>query len=378
MILSVITVAQSALFEALYESGETGLVGTVQVAIIDNDGNVVYGPTINGITENMVGLNPTGVYTGELTAPADLGQFTIVWSRDGSFDPITVSIEDLIVLTPQDASASLPPIETSDGSPLYGPCASWTDVDDIAACCTLPETSNNFELINVLAAAGASATQLLYELSGRQFSGLCQRKVRPCRTGCTCDYQILSRGHVINWGGDSWYCEGTPCGCRALSRVKLSGYPVRRIIEVKIDGVVVDPGDYRLDERRYLTAMNGTIWPGCQRLDLDDTETGTFSVSYTYGQTPPQLALSAASALACEIYKQCAGEDCALPTGTTRVTRQGITIERTFFQRDLATGVWRTGMPVVDGFLNAINPHGLMRRPTFWAPGQRYARGEGI
>ncbi len=372
----------SALFEAVLEAAITGLVGSVEVAIIDNDGNVVVGPTALGITENSVGGTPTGVYTAELTAPATNGQYTIVWSRDGTFAPNTVSVEDLVV-GPITGGATLPPITVDGEGALYGPCSAWVTTEEIDACCSLPEASNPFELIVALEQAATSASQLLWLLSGRQFSGLCERKVRPCRTGCACDYQVLSRGHVIYWGGDSWYCEGNPCGCRALSRVKLSGYPVRTIEEVKIDGILVDPSEYRLDERRYLTRMNGSLWPSCQQLDLDDTESGTFSITYQYGQTPPQIAKDAAAQLSCEIWKACASAngldvgECVLPTGATRITRQGITIERTFFQQD-ENGVWRTGMPFVDGFLNAINPRGLQRSPTFWAPGRRYARGEGV
>jgi hypothetical protein len=160
--------------------------------------------------------------------------------------------------------------------------------------------------------------------------------------------------------------------------VKLSGYPVRRIDEVKIDGAIIAESEYRLDERRYLTRKNNGLWPSCQDMSVDDTESGSFSITYSYGIDPPQIGRDAASQLACEIYKACSGEECALPSGVTRVTRQGITMERTFFQRDLATGAWRTGMPFVDAFLNASNPHGILRSPTFWAPGPRYARGEGV
>jgi hypothetical protein len=34
-------------------------------------------------------------------------------------------------------------------------------------------------------------------------------------------------------------------------------------------------------------------------------------------------------------------------------------------------GEWRTGMALVDAFLQAYNPRGIQRRPTFWAPGKR-------
>ena len=45
--------------------------------------------------------------------------------------------------------------------------------------------------------------------------------------------------------------------------------------------------------------------------------------------------MAAAAQLGCEIYKACSGAessgDCALPSGVTRVTRQGITIEKLAF-----------------------------------------------
>jgi hypothetical protein len=169
--------------------------------------------------------------------------------------------------------------------------------------------------------------------------------------------------------------------------VKLSGYPVREISEVKIDGDVVAPDTYRLDERRYITRVRPTAesdvlaWPGCQDLTLPDTQEGTFSITYTYGQDPPAAAISAAAQLGCELYKACdVSLSCALPTGTVRIVRQGITIERqAFMSWAFREGRWNTGLSLVDAYLNAYNSAGLQRRPTFWGPGamHRYARPAG-
>lgn len=362
-------VAASASFEAVYESSQDGLVGTLEVSIIDNIGNVVFGPTTAGISEQTIDGSSSGVYTALLTAPADFGQYTIVWSFDGTYDPYTVTVESLTVTS---VGAILPPIGDEGEDPIYGPCSAWTTIDEIAACCTVEETSGDSELIAVLTNAATAASQILYDLSGRQFTGSCQRTVRPCATSCMCGVQVLSRGHLVGWSGDCW--SGTPCGCQPLSEVKLAGYPVRSITEVKIDGVALDPSEYRLDGYRHLVRLGGAKWPACQSLDLADTEEGTWSVTYVHGQIPPQMAQLAAQQLACEVYKSCQGLECALPMGATRITRQGITIERTFFALDSATGVWRTGMPFVDGFLNAVNPSGLRRRPTFWGAGRKYPR----
>lgn len=374
----MITVAQSQSFEAVYESGESGLLPGLEVAIQDNTGTVVFGPSDPGIIELEIAGQPTGNYSVILTAPGDLGQYSILWSNDGSFDPNAGgATDDLVVLTAADAAGQLPPIPSDgDDGPLYGPCTSWVTTDEISDCCDLPESSNPDTLVPVLEMAAASASQLLFELSGRQFSGICQKTVRPCRTGCTCNWQILSRGHVVapEWRGDAWWCEGTPCGCSSVSRVKLSGYPVRDIVEVLIDGVSVDPGEYRLDERRFLIRMNGARWPACQDMSVANDEAGAFVVTYTHGQSPPRMGRDAAAQLACEIWKSCANVDgCALPAGARRITRQGITIDSTYFSRG-DDGAWRTGMPFVDAFLTAVNPHGIRRRPTFWAPGERYAR----
>ena len=153
------------------------------------------------------------------------------------------------------------------------------------------------------------------------------------------------------------------------------------ITEVKIDGVALSGDDFRLDENRYLTRLGGGSWPACQDMALEDTEEGTFSISYGYGASPPALGVSAAAQLACELYKACdvdagGSSTCALPKGTTRVTRQGITIERMAFTAwawTLDRG-WHTGLPLVDAFLSMTNPGRLQRRPVFWAPGKRYAR----
>jgi hypothetical protein len=245
-----------------------------------------------------------------------------------------------------------------------------------------------------MTAFAQEASELLFEFSGRLFSGACEQTVRPCAVG-PCGMQVLSRGHVIyGWeAGYWWFLDNQrSCGCEPLSTVRLSGYPVREIVEVKIDGVVVDPDTYRLDGRRNLVRLRDPVtgevlgWPSCQALDLPDTEPGTFSVTYRYGQDPPLVGVHAASQLGCEIYRSCNGEPCALPTGTTRVTRQGVVIEKMAFAawglqvpRAGTPGTWRTGIPMVDAFLGAYAPTGMRRRPVVWSPAShlRYAKKTG-
>lgn len=360
-------------FEAVFESGLTGLVPGLQLSITDNVGNTFLAATGVGITEQTIDANPnTGIYAATLTAPPTAGQYTLTWSTDGSFAEFTVTVEGLDVIAVGNIIPA-PGMPTTQG----GPCSMWADINDVADCCNL-EGADPAVIAPLLTSAMVAASEFLYFSSGKQFAGSCDRVVRPCKTDtCGCGYQVLSRGHLVGWNGDCW--SGYDCGCRPLSRVKLAGYATE-IVEVKIDGVVINPSEYRIDEHKWLTRMNGARWPRCQTLDLDDTEVGTFSVDYIYGKTPPESGRLAALALACEVYKSCSGsDDCNLPLGVTRVTRQGITIERTFLSQD-ANGIWRSGIAAVDIFLNTLNPAGIPRRGVFWSPSSRarYARPEGV
>lgn len=341
----------------------------MQVKIIDNDGAIMLGPTALNIAEDGV----SGVYIWNApTSPAAVGQYSIIWSGDGTFTPEGGMGVDELIIVAAGQIGTVPPISPPAAGGLgVGPCSAWTTSEDAAACCADVGT-----FVTLLDDSISAASQVLWELSGRRFAGLCSDTVRPCRVGCGCGgWQVLSRGHLVMPEGHWGYCEGSPCGCHDLSRVLLSGYPVREIIEVKIDGVVIAASEYRLDEERYLTRLNGDSWPSCARLDLPDTEDGTFSVVYTYGQSPPLLGSQAAGELACQIYLACLGDsDCKLPTGATRVVRQGITVERQTFSYDVANRAWRTGLQLVDLFLNTYNPTNLRRRPAFWGPGRRYAR----
>lgn len=354
------TVEPSASYEATLNLGTAGLVGTVGLRVIDNVGNTVEARSTADIIEDPAN---SGLYQATRTAPATPGAYSLVWD-DGDVPP-HYAIDDLLVSVEEIPELGPP------GAPAGGPCSDWLTDDDVAACCDVETTDSS-----IFADAREEAQALLFELSGRRYPGICQRTVRPCRTSCCCGWQVLSRGHLVQWRDDSWWCEEAPCGCSPQSKVPLSGYPVRAIAEVKIDGVVVNADTYALRRKRELVRMRDPAdpdtvltWPGCQNMDLADTEVGTFSITYLFGQAPPVDGVAAAAELACEIYKQCAGQECALPQGVTRVTRQGITIEKPAFAAwSRSPAGWSTGMSKVDGFLNARNRAGLQRRPTVYAP----------
>jgi hypothetical protein len=286
-------------------------------------------------------------------------------------------------------------VTDSTPGPVAGPCVSWVSSADVAECCSADVGSD----VAVFDQAAVAASMLLYELSGRRWAGLCTQTARPCLTPCG-GWANLAGFPSQAWGGGWgynalggwgwWSGEGSGlCGCQPLSAIDLPGYPAVQIEQVKIDGVVLDPVDtdgdptYRLDQWQTLTRLwkpNGAnpqprFWPSCQNLALDDDQPGTYSVTYQYGVAPPLPGVLAAEQLACEIYKACAGQPCALPSGTTEVTRQGIRIQRLLTQWNLQLsrfglnpGSYTTGMPLVDAFLSAYAPFGKRRRSVVWSP----------
>jgi hypothetical protein len=370
------------------------------------------GVLTNPTTVTYTILGPDGVSTvyvsgdPEVSNPS-VGEFVLALSPPGNPGSYAYSVvaTGAVEAARNGAFYVIPDSAISDPDvdwAVVGPCQPWTSSQSVWDCCgqpmtTIGEGSDEEECPVDMTQFALEASQVLYELSGRQFSGNCEKTVRPCGNAW-CGFQTLSRGYVVwnpywwnpYWDGMSWWFQGNnACACRPLDRIKLSGYPVREVTEVKIDGVVVDPTTYRLDDRRWLVRVPDPLdpdvhlrWPACQAVGLPDDEEGTFSVTYRYGPDPPPLGIHAAAQLGCELYKACAGQSCALPAGTTRVNRQGITIEKPAFYSWGFTGKnprgvpesWGTGLPLVDAFLNTYNSTGLKRRPVFWAPGASYAR----
>lgn len=239
-------------------------------------------------------------------------------------------------------------------------CQDWISGDDILDCCS---TDLGTDL--PLDTFATEAVALLFELTGRVFTGICTRTVRPCPGSCAC----WPPGRAVQ--GSGWMYRR---GCRPLSTVKLAGYPVRSISEVTIDGTVVDPSEYQLDKGRDLVRLNDAdgrrqFWPGCQDLG-QASGNDTFFVTYTHGTEPPVAAVEAAKQLGCELAKVCPTSgvdegDCALPIGTVELVRQGITVRAQTLGLFLTQG--QTGLAHVDAFLAVYAPRA--RPPAvLWSP----------
>lgn len=359
-------VAQGQTFEAVAEFATTGLLASARLRIDDNQGN-----TILAAQAFDRELGTTGVYAADLGGIATLGQYTILASSDGSFDPETVASEELEIVADVDEAPSVPPLVpiSEDGAGQQGPCQAWTSAEamEAAGCCAIEGSDPS-----VLDDSIVAASQLLYPLSNAKYPGTCESTVRPCG-------DELCPGHMtpVRWDG-AWYnlSSGSrshrACGCVAVSQVALAGH-ARSVLEVTIDGEVVDPDTYELREHLWLVRLGSERWPSCQNMREALGEEGTFGVTYEFGFDPPSSGIQAAQELACAIYESCTSSDpadCVLPQGITRIERQGITYDLEKFRGwGLVEGIWRTGLPLVDAFLNAENPKGGRGgRAQVWSP----------
>jgi len=226
--------------------------------------------------------------------------------------------------------------------------------------------------------AGGLASLVIWAATGRQY-GLCEMTVLPCNpTAQAPAYQTfpLATGYDP-WalGGSSglaqpvvadgqWFnrCSGG-CACRAACEVPLPG-PVYDVTDVLIDGESVDPFAYEVHNAGLLVRVDGDCWPTCQTYGV---EVPGFQVIYRRGDAIPAEVLGAAETLACEYAKACQGKACALPARMTRLSRQGVEVEVAQIPKD-QRGRIRTGVRIVDDIIDAVNPYGLVERPTVLSP----------
>lgn len=359
---------------------------TVTFNITDPDGGVI-GPYVFGVNVNVT--NPAvGMFVCALPPQVPVGIYHYQVVGTGLVED--VAEDDFEVL---ESAVDAP---AQPDAAIDAPCQPWIDGCDVAVCAQIDYNQMPWVFDTVASEAGAA----LYQISGRRYSGVCERTVRPCSTSCGCwggpasyglgPWSWASSAWGAGLGGWMWWNEaGDRLGCSPMSRVKLAGYPVRRIVSVTIDGVDVPALDgngnpnWRLDQRRYLTRLDDPstatttprFWPGCQNMSLAPDEPGTFEVVYEWGQDVPLIGKQAAIELANQLFLACGGGACVLPAGVTRVVRQGIEIERGLLAN------WMdpkkpTGLINLDTFLQAYwNGNRGGRVGSVWSPDvQQFAR----
>lgn len=251
------------------------------------------------------------------------------------------------------------------GAPKQDVCGAWATTADVCSPC------DDYAFDTALLERGLlAASTILFNLTGWRYPGICRETVRPH------DQAACGRcGWVRNVGGlDAG--SRFACGCGWLSEIRLGGRPVVRIVTVKVDGVDVPTDEYRVDNYGTLVGLTGAagrrrVWPTCQRMDLPETDLGTFAVTYDFGVAPPVGGVVAAAALGCQLALAMSPEtvgQCRLPKRVTSITRQGVSMAVLDPLTLIQDGM--TGLPEVDLWVASDN-RGRARRPgSLMIPGR--------
>jgi hypothetical protein len=219
--------------------------------------------------------------------------------------------------------------------------------------------------------AAKVASQLLFQLSGRKYSGA---------TTVTERYVCATRGH--NYGlargtttaalvnGDVQnipltaydFYETASDGITTGSRLRLRGKPVTKVHAIRDHlGEIINPNYYYLSDHSVIQPVRGVPWRPCN-----------VEVTYTYGVEAPAMGKMAARMLAIEFCKMWSGEDCELPQRVTSIARQGVSYTILDPQEFVAQG--RTGIYFVDLFLKSVNPDNAKNRARVFSPDLARAR----
>lgn len=227
---------------------------------------------------------------------------------------------------------------------------------ETAVACIPDDWESRFEE-DVWEYAVALASASLNMLSGYRVGG-CPIVLRPVTAPADCGpcnpyglygpYGPLYRPACT----DPLWAAAEPAGCS----VRLPG-PVGRIDAIKVDGLELTLTDFRVDNGDRLVYQGTDDCPlnGPQDLQLPDTESGTWSVTYLNAIEPDGLALAACASLAYQFALACIDDDgCELPSNVTSITRTGVAM--TF-----NAGIWPdgfTGIRQVDAWISIVNPAG--------------------
>lgn len=234
------------------------------------------------------------------------------------------------------------------------PWITWADVEKV---CTPPTIDDSLKVPFCQA-----VSELMWMLSGRQF-GTCTITARPvgqCRCG--------GMTSQFWYGGPYWsgYGPSGPCSCGAYRYVHLGQAPIVGVTSVKIDGVLLAPSAYRVDEWNYLVRLDDEVWPSCNDLAAENTETGTFEVTWVYGVPVPQAGLTSAALLACRLASDLnMSAACAPPANASTVAAEGVTIQ---LNDSSIIEEGRTGIALVDFWLVGVNPDGPKGASGFFDP----------
>lgn len=216
-------------------------------------------------------------------------------------------------------------------------CQPFATLDDVLSSplgCSYTEDADGAlieELID-------EASDFLYVASGGRVHGVCERTVWPV-TARSCGPDRFDR--VQYSYGPGWLIDDA---------IPLAG-PNTTVLQVTIDGVVIDPSEYALYNGNILFRRD-SAWPSTNNITRLPTEAGTFTVKFTFGEEVSHITTMACVELVIQMMK----DPSALSRlrGITSANVQGVSVSL-----DAANEAEAMGIPAVSRFLDRYAPRGL-------------------
>lgn len=243
-------------------------------------------------------------------------------------------------------------------------CEPYATVDDLPEGCPCRVLSSggdepsDEELTELL----QSASEVMWSLLAQPSFGPCERTIHPCRQGAGYAPSKELRRDALLYGACS--C----CGCAA---VWLPG-PVHDVLEVVVDGVTLDPGDYELHDGFALIRPEGS-WPAGGGPASEEN----FKIVYEVGTAVPPLVRDATIELANDMWlSRCGSTDSRFSRKIRSLTTPGVSYsfdtdrvasEAADLARDEVDGLATVGKAIA-----AYNPTGAIMQTAVWSPDADY------
>lgn len=217
---------------------------------------------------------------------------------------------------PAEASTTI----TVTGKSAEGPCDNWITWGEIGEYCTPPSLAPALQ-----DAVLAMATRTLWKRSCKQF-GLCT--IERARVTPLCQHRYSWRAGVGYYPSGGYAMAGlyaNGCACGSYHYIDLGADRVAKVGTVWVNGVVIDPASYRVDDWQRLVRTDGNAWPS-SAMQPDRGGTNTVEVTWSYGLPVPDDGKMACALLACKIAKD-TQDDCEVSPNATSKSAEGVTIQ---------------------------------------------------
>lgn len=254
----------------------------------------------------------------------------------------------------------------------------YADPTDLVTCCKAASDAGLSADDPRLEDVVVQASEILYNLTGRQFTGTQNVKVRP-QVPCSCGwYGRFGYPSYPSYPAYPGYPWNSNYGCGCLPpRIDLGFWPVARINSIWYNAEVQPLTDFHIDNYRYLVRNDGLRFPNYPNNlwatkggDHDNANEGyVFEVDLDYGAAVPRLLQRATRELACRLLSECLCPDdksCKVPDRVNSLSRQGVSINLIDPLDILREG--GTGIYAVDLAIKTFNPTKMQSPSFFWAP----------